>query len=448
MRSNRKFSLLLLFCLFSTFVLQAQTQRDLLQSGPMVGYTDMKEVLLWVQTSRSARVQFEYWEKGDSTGAEHMRTEFVKTSKEHAYTAKFIADEVKPGKVYEYQVRINGTPVKLDYPTEFKTQDLWQWRTDPPAFDLAIGSCSYINEPEYDRPGTPYGSEYEIFTSIHEKRPDLMIWLGDNIYYREPDWSTRTGMHHRYTHTRSLPEMQPLLASTSHYAIWDDHDYGPNDSDGTWIHKEMAWEVFKDFWGNPTFGIPGQKGCTTYFQYMDIDFFLLDNRYFRTPNYCESCPRTMLGEEQLAWFKAALAKSRSPFKIVAVGGQVVSSNESHETFSHFFPAERDSILAHIEREDIKGVVFLTGDRHFTEFSVLENGAGNKVYDLTCSSLTAGVYTGAAKEANAYRQEGSLQAEHNFSILHFSGPRTARVLELSVYDTKGELLWQEKIEAPK
>jgi len=42
---------------------QLIAQADLLQSGPMLGYSEMKEVLLWVQTKEKAKVQFAYWPK-------------------------------------------------------------------------------------------------------------------------------------------------------------------------------------------------------------------------------------------------------------------------------------------------------------------------------------------------------------------------------------------------
>jgi len=410
----------------------------------MLGYADMREVLIWAQTTRMARVSVEYSEIGDSTGKKY-RTTSVLTRPESSFTAKCIADQVQPGKTYRYQLLLNGQPIQLPYPTTFKTQALWQWRTDPPAFSMATGSCAYINETEYDRPGMPYGSEYQIFTSIAQQKPDLMLWLGDNVYYREPDWNTRTGMAHRYTHDRATPELQALLASSAQYAIWDDHDFGPNDADGTWLYKDRAWEVFRDFWGNPTFGVNGQKGCTTRFQYNDVDFFLLDNRYFRTPNECKTCPdRTLLGKEQLEWFLASLASSHAPFKLVAIGGQVVTTNNSAETCFHFFPDERDTILARIEREGIKGVIFLTGDRHFSELSALRNKAGNMVYDLTTSSLTAGSYKGAEKEANSLRVAGTLVDKHNFSMLRFSGPRKARQMQITQYDTNGKELWTKTI----
>ena len=193
----------------------AFAQQDLLQSGPMLGYSEMREVMLWVQTNEAAEVQFSYWPEGQAR--EVAFTQSYTTQKAEAFTAHLIADEVEPGMTYEYRLLINQQAIELPYATTFQTQSLWQWRTDPPEFTMAIGSCSYINEEAYDRPGTPYGSEYEIFTSIHQAQPDAMLWLGDNFYLREVDWYSRTGILARYTHTRSVEELQPLLASTHHY---------------------------------------------------------------------------------------------------------------------------------------------------------------------------------------------------------------------------------------
>ena len=192
--------------------------------------------------------------------------------------------------------------------------------------------------------------------------------------------------------------------------------------------------------------MPGSKGCTSYFKYADVDFFLLDNRYFRTPNHCKTCPeRSALGSEQREWFLSALAESTAPFKLVAIGGQVLSDNARDETYTNLYKAERDTILARIEREGIKGVVFLTGDRHFTEMSAIKNAAGNWVYDLTASSITAGSFTDAGtKVKNTHRVEGTVIDRHNFAMLRFSGPRKERQLEIKLYDTNGLEVWTKTI----
>ncbi len=434
----------LLLCTFT--VLHTTAQKSLLQSGPMLGYTDMMETMLWVQTKSPATVQIIYWEKDTNPVSPKKYTDPYLTTKAEGYTARLVADQVEPGKKYDDQLLINKVPVELDYPTTFQTQPLWQWRTDPPPFKMALGSCFYVNEPVYDRPGKPYGGDYQILEAIHDQQPDLMLWLGDNTYLREVDWYTRTGFIHRYTHTRSLPELQPLLASTHHYAIWDDHDFGPNDSDRSFVHKGLAKEIFQLFWGNPTYGLPGKEGITTWFKFVDMDFFLVDNRTFRNPNKRTSGEQVLIGEDQMEWLIDALVASHAPFKFIAIGGQVLNPRKAHESYANLCPEERTYLLKRIGEEGIKNVVFLTGDVHHTELSKLETSNGSTIYDLTVSPLTSGVYE--ANNENSLVEEGTVVNERNFGILESSGPRTSRVLTISIFNSNGEEKWRREIAAEK
>ncbi|MEL7019995.1 MAG: alkaline phosphatase D family protein, partial [Bacteroidota bacterium] len=368
---------LLVLLLYSTI---AHAQRNLLQSGPMLGYAEFKEVLIWVQTTTEAEVQISYAAR--SAAQTKYYTQKIRTERANAYTAHLLADAVQPGEVYDYQLFINGKLVKLDYPTTFETQPLWAYRSDPPNFTVALGSCNYISEERYDRPGKPYGGDYQIFGSIYQKSPDMMIWLGDNTYLREADWYSNTGIFYRYTHSRSPKVLQPLLANTHHYAIWDDHDFGPNDSDRSFIHKGKTKRAFDLFWGNPKakFGNRLDDGTTTFARYNDVDFFFLDNRYFRTANKnTNATERTMLGKEQLEWLLDALSSSKATFKMIVIGGQVLNTAAVYENYAHLYPRERAYLLSRIAEAQIKNVVFLDGDRHHTELSKIVNFNGHTVY---------------------------------------------------------------------
>ena len=429
-----------IIALITNYITFAQ---DLVQSGPMVGYSTMREVLLWVQTTTTAEVYFEYYDK--ATPTERFSTEKYTTQAKNAFVAKLIADQILPGKTYQYELFINGKKIQKEYPLEFQSQTLWQWRTDPPEVNFVIGSCNYVNETHFDRPGKPYGSEFEIFNTIHTKNPDFMLWLGDNTYLREVDWNSRTGFLHRYTHTRSLPELQPLLASTHHYAIWDDHDFGPNNADRSFALKETASEIFKLFWGNPNYDIINKGGITGSFQWADLEFFLLDNRYYRTSNNNFTGKREMLGKHQIDWLINALASSNAPFKFVAVGGQVLNSEAMYENYA-IFAEERKYLLQKIREAEIEGIIFLDGDRHHTGLSRMqESNEVYPLYDLTCSSLTAGTNNNKEK-LNVYRLEETLVGQHNFGLLNVSGPRKNRVLTITIFDTKGKELWNREIKA--
>lgn len=420
-------------------------QKVRLQAGPMVGYTQMREVAIWLQTTGPAAIQIEY---ADTAAPQtKLKTSPVQTHSQSAYTAVIKISDLLPGRVYRYKVLLNGKAYPLPYPTYFRTLPQWRWRSAPPDFRFALGSCAYINDSLYDRPGPPYGGGYEIFSAIAAQQPDFMLWLGDNVYLREADWNSRSGILYRYTHTRSLPELQPLLAACAHYAVWDDHDFGPNDSDRGFWARHLTREAFILFWANPSYGVPSvPEGITTFFEWSDADFFLLDNRTFRSPNKRTTGKRTMFGEEQLEWLIDALKSSRATFKFVASGSQILNPSPGYENLITF-PDEREFLLKRIEEEGISGVIFLTGDRHFSEISVLTLSNGQKVYDITASPLTAGPFTAAGeKDRNPLRIPETLTPQRNFLLLSIEGPERNRILTVRAYSTRGEKLWEYSIHA--
>ncbi len=413
------------------------SQKSLLQSGPMVGYAGYREALIWVQTVQEAKVKIEYWKKGDSSN--RHSTKEILSERNNEFIVKLFPSQVDYGVTYEYQVYINKKAIELDYALTFQTLPLWQWRTDPPEINFAIGSCAFVNETKDDRNGKPYGGNYEIFNAIHEKKPDFMVWLGDNTYLREPDFLTKRGIMHRYTHTRSLPELQPLLGSVHHYAIWDDHDYGPNDSNRSYVNKHITEEAFNLFWGNPNTNATGLGGITGMFEWGDLAFFLLDNRYFRSNNLQKKTNnKVMLGYKQIEWLIDALMTSKAPFKFICVGGQMVNPEPIYENYA-IFPEEKDFLLKRLDEEKIEGVVFLTGDIHHSEVTKMVRAQAYPLFEIICSPLTSGVYA-AKDDGSIFREEGTIYNGRNFGVINVSGSRKKRVLELTIYDTKGEKVY--------
>lgn len=403
----------------------------------MLGYNNMREVVVWIQTQSEEEIAFSWWRQG--TDSIQFKTYFSKEKK--VFTAHMIADFLEPGTTYGYRVFLKKS--KDSYNGEFTTQSLWQHRTDPPNFSFVTGSCAYTNEKKYDRPGEPYGKGNEIFETIAKQEADFMLWLGDNVYLREADWSSQSGINHRYTHFKSQPELQELWKKMHHYAIWDDHDYGPNDADRSFAGKNLSLAAFKNFWANPAYGINNVPGITTQFSYNDLDFFLLDNRYYRSPNDRKTGKREILGEAQIQWLIDALVNSKATFKFVAIGGQFVSPAaiwENHATY----PEERQKIIQLIEEEGIKNVIFLSGDRHKAELSKLTLSNGNTIYDFTSSPLSSKSYD-SSEEGNTLRVEGTHVSTQNFGRLTLSGSYKERILTLSTFNAKGDKLWERIIE---
>ena len=431
----------ILLLVFIGFISSIQAQ---IKSGPMLGYSEMREVLLWVQTEKPDFVKFSYWDKEAPTVK--YFTDEIQTMKDNAYVAKLIADQVLPGKKYGYEVWINKKPVKAENVQEFQTQTLWQYRFDPPAFKFALGSCTYTNEERFDRPGVPYGKSTSIFTKIYDQKPNFMVWGGDNIYLREVDWNTKTGVNHRYSEFKKVKELQPLWANVHHYAIWDDHDFGPNDADRSFFGKNTTLGAFKNFWGNPNY-IFENEGITGSFLWEDCQFFLMDDRYFRAPNDLADSTKDYFGEKQLTWLIDALSASAAPFKFVITGGQVVNEAAVSENMATY-PVERKKLFDKLIENKISGVIFVSGDRHHTNLQKLERNGTYPLYDLTISPLTssAGKPADIELKGNTIIKGTELYNSQAFSIMEVSGKRTDRVLKINVFDANGDKKWDYVINA--
>ena len=419
-----------------------QAGQKALLTGPMVGHVSMRSAQLWIQTVGPSEVVAEYMTMGGGQDQAWMATSPVQTAARSGHTAHITLANLEPGTAYRVKFKLNGKAI--DDVLEVSTQVLWDYRMDPPAFSFVTGSCAFINEPKYDRPGTPYGGGYEIFERMADEQPDMMLWLGDNIYLREVDFQSYEGFVHRYTHARQTPEMRRLLQVCPNYAIWDDHDFGPNDSDGSWVHSDWSRESFEAFWSNPSYGLPEAPRCvSTAFRFVDMEFFLLDNRTYRVNHQNKTNAPQVLGQDQIDWLIQALQKSRAPYKFVCVGGQVLNDAAVYENVSQF-PSERQQILERLEEEDIRGVVFLSGDRHTTELSEYTMGNGRKVYDLTVSPLTSRA-AHAADEPNSFRVDGTYVEQRNYAKLSFEGPRKQRTCLVEIKSTEGETLWSKSLD---
>ena len=148
---------------------------------------------------------------------------------------------------------------------------------------MTVGSCAYVVDTtlKSDKRFPKFGDKYYIYDRIAAKKPDYMFWLGDNIYLRNGDWRAKESVLARYTQSRQRPELNRLLRTGHHVAIWDDHDFGPNDSHSGWGGQDYTLEAFNLFWGNPK--SIDSAGIFTNYRIGDVELFLTDCRFFRSP---------------------------------------------------------------------------------------------------------------------------------------------------------------------
>ena len=155
----------------------------------------------------------------------------------------------------------------------------------------------------------------------------------------------------------------------------------------------------------------------------------------------------MFGRAQLEWLKAALLRSRAPVKIIAGGSQFWNRASRFEGW-HRFPTEQKAFAAWLAEQRINGVIFVSGDRHFTELLRIERPGAYPLYEFTSSPLTSRPWEqpDLAERENPDVVPGTLVGKRQFGMIRVSGPGNDRRVALESYDATGARLWRHEIRA--
>ncbi|HTQ04275.1 MAG TPA: alkaline phosphatase D family protein [Polyangiaceae bacterium] len=285
--------------------------------------------------------------------------------------------------------------------------------TPPPTtFTLAFGSC---NRPSLPQP---------LWSDVRALAPDTWAWLGD-IVYADTDDVTRT--RRLYAEQAARADYAALVAQTRVVGAWDDHDFGRNDAGSEYPSRVASQAALLDFLGEPA-GSRRRAQLGVYASYVfgdgdrQVKLIMLDGRYHRDPPGAHG---DTLGETQWAWLENELASSRARVTVVSSGYQVLPLDHSNEKWGNF-PAARTRLLDLVARTHARGVVLLSGDRHFAELSCLRDGPGGyPLFELTSSGLTHAYEN--ADEPNRYRV-GSLYPHRNFGVVRVDWSAETLTLE--------------------
>lgn len=428
-----------IFLLFIALLFNPAAQAQ--PAGPMLGPVTRHTATVWVQGDKPATVALEVMPENSAQLA--WITPPTTLTRENGYIARFDLDGLDASSRYRYRMIWDGAPGPESH--AFSTL-----ASHTGNFKVYLGSCAHLHDADVDS-GKPWSGNYKIFDRIASEAasdtlPNLMLWLGDNVYLRADDYESPAGMAQRYRKVRAHPALQKLLPALPHYAIWDDHDYGPNDHNQSFVFKQTSLDLFRRYWPNPSAGLPDTPGIFTAFSIADADFFLLDDRWHRDSDREQSDNKAMFGPGQMRWLKNALLASRARFKFIAGGSQFLNDLSRFEGWHHF-KEERRGFLAWLQENKISGVIFLSGDRHRTELLRLDRPDAYPLYELTCSPLTSGLHpVEAAEAAHPARVPNTLVSAHNYCTLSAQGRGNERVMVMKSHDSQGKLLWEARIEA--
>jgi alkaline phosphatase D len=312
---------------------------------------------------------------------------------------------------------------------------------------IAFGSCNKESEPQ------------PMWQYISNHKPDLWIWLGDNIYGDSEDTSV---LRAKYALQKSTVEYQKFIQQTPVIGIWDDHDYGQNDGNKTHPTKVASQQLMLDFLDVPVGAkVRMQEGAYQAYTFgknnQKVKIILLDARYFRdelekNPNkggqrYLPNPTGTILGEAQWQWLEQELIDSDAQIHIIGCGIQMIAEQHHYEKWANF-PKDRNRLFDLIEKTQPNQPILISGDRHLAEISKIKlNKSGKLLYDITASGLTHSYEKVLEKgEPNAHRVGEKITGKKNFALFRIDWAASPPQIKVEVRGLESELMFEEIIEA--
>ena len=288
---------------------------------------------------------------------------------------------------------------------------------------MAFGSCNRQDAPQ------------PLWKPIIADRPDLWIWMGDNIYGDSPVMDT---LRAKYARQNANPDYQLLKASTPIIGVWDDHDYGINDGDKRFAQKKESRDLMFDFLGMPADALERRReGGYSAHTYgtgdQQVKVILLDGRYFRDTlsrldrQYQVNLTGQMLGDAQWKWLEQELNTSTARVNFIVSGVQFLPTEHVYEKWANF-PKEREKLLDLIARSGAQTPILMSGDRHISEIMKLEDTRfPGGLIEITASGLTH-TWSGIAEEKNSFRVS-ELIAKLNYGMASFDWAKNQILLEI-------------------
>lgn len=341
--------------------------------GPVLGGVTSNSARVWVQTVGPAEVTVQFAEES-STNVWRETTSFT-SGPETDLTSILTLEDLTAGNCYLYRITTDGAPAS----------DTMRFCTFPDEADqLVVGFLADLDRRTwYPAPA---------ITALAAQSPQALVILGD-WDHRELLTDQDIRLMHRQNrspvkHAGQLMRRHFLGQIPVAY-VWDDHDYGENNSNRFSPLRDAALAAYHDYW--PSYPLASDAGIWHKFSYANIaEFFMLDVRSQRDPaSYLD--PRFVPDDQpgsnrgalrrdpdrsildgaaspegrstgQKDWLLAGLADSRHPWKIIVSPVTWNVTTMKDDAWWDYL-ADRNEILEFIRDNDITGVIVVSADIH-------------------------------------------------------------------------------------
>lgn len=259
---------------------------------------------------------------------------------------------------------------------------------------------------------------FKIWDALAKRNPEYLLLIGDNVYGDKTGKESWVGdgadpetLWKRYVDVRlTLPlYFQEKLIPV--HALWDDHDYGANNSGRDYKHKEESRAIFEAFMAQDISDDEWEKGYGVggHLSLGDFNLYFLDGRFERAPEKEGS----HLGPDQTTWIQKKLREEMTPSLLIK-GDQFFGGYHTFESFETNHPGDFQKFV-----EDLKKVtapfIFISGDRHLSEIMQFPRTLfGRPGFEITSSPIHAKMFPDS-EDKNPWRVVAN-KSDMNFTML--------------------------------
>ena len=254
--------------------------------------------------------------------------------------ARVGSDRLVPGTSYDYQLVVDGQADtgrgrgSLRTPQEGAT-----------SFRVAFAACART------------GSNAAVFDAIRTTDPLVYLSLGD-IHYSNLESTDVADFRAAFERFLEQPGQAALYRQVPIGYVWDDHDYGPNDADGSSPSRRPARLAYRQVVPHHPLPGPGDEPIYQAFTIGRVRFVMTDNRSERSPT-------SMLGPTQERWLVDELTTSSRTHALVVWANPVPWVGAADPTSDSWagYAEERGRIADALATAGVHNMVMLSGDAH-------------------------------------------------------------------------------------
>jgi phosphodiesterase/alkaline phosphatase D-like protein/dienelactone hydrolase len=215
---------------------------------------------------------------------------------------QFRAEDLRPDTQYHYALEIDG---RLD------RKKAGQFKTFPPpgpaSFTIAFASCART------------GSTSDVFDRIRENRPLFFMNMGD-FHYLNIQTNDRARFRDAYETVLASPQQAQLYREVPFVYIWDDHDFGGNNSNRKASSHDAARGTYDEFVPHYPLPLAFEKGggpiCQS-FSVGRVKFILTELRSERDDvRKKDDARKSILGAPQKEWLKKELLEANGKYPLI------------------------------------------------------------------------------------------------------------------------------------